>query len=334
MASPLSNVLGQAHAVKTLRRGLASGRLHHALLFVGPAGVGKELAAFGLACAIVCVRAPNEGCGECDACRKVLKQSELGTPLHPDVVLVERGLYPREVLGRSTEEKTDISVDQIRRVVLERIFTPPNEAPQRIVIIRRADEMSAGAANALLKTLEEPPGHTRFVLMTAHPGELLPTIHSRTLPVRFAPLADTTVEQILRAHDVEPARAAEVAPLAGGSVEVALELADPDISDARTLAVDRLRSASMAPLATLLEATSSYGNTGEDRVRLRNTLEALSATEATELRRLVREGGSERAIDAALLRFATAASVTEMLDKNANVPLALEGAWLQLSRRI
>jgi DNA polymerase-3 subunit delta' len=303
-------------------------------LFVGPAGVGKELAAFGLACAIVCTRAPNVGCGECDACRKVLKPSELGTPLHPDVVLVEKGLYPRDVLGRSTDEKTDISVDQIRRVVLERIFTPPNEAPQRIVIIRRAEEMSPGAANALLKTLEEPPGHTRFVLMTAHPGELLPTIHSRTLPVRFAPLADATVEGILREHDIDAARAAEVAPLAGGSVETALELADPELSDARSAAVDRLRKAASAQLASLLEVTSSYGNTGEDRVRLRNALEAMSATEAMELRRLVREDGSERAIDAALQRFATAAAVTEMLDKNANVPLALEGAWLQLSRRI
>ena len=334
MGSPLSNVLGQTHAVSTLRRGLASGRLHHALLFVGPAGVGKELAAFGLACAIVCTKAPGEGCGECDACRKVRKQSELGTPMHPDIVLVERGLYPREVLGRSTEEKTDISVDQIRRVVLERIHTPPNEAPQRLVIVRRAEEMSPGAANALLKTLEEPPAHTRFVLMTAHPGELLPTIRSRTLPLRFAPLSDAIVERLLRERDIDAARAAEVAPLAGGSVQTALELADPDTSDARANAVDRLRVASSAPLATLLETTSSYGNTGEDRGRLRNTLEALSATEATELRRLVREGGRERAIDAALQRFATAAAVTEMLDKNANVPLALEGAWLQLSRRI
>jgi DNA polymerase III subunit delta' len=334
---PFADVLGQPHAVAVLRRGLAGGRLHHALLFVGPDGVGKELAAFALACAIVCKQRPGEGCGSCEACRKTLSRTEGagggGVPLHPDVVVVERGLYGKESLGRSTDEKTDISVDQIRRVVLDRVSIPPNEAPQRIVIVRRAEEMNASAANALLKTLEEPPLHTRFVLLTARPGELLPTIRSRTLPLRFAPLVDELVERILVGRGVDATRARSIAPLAGGSVETALSLADPEASEAREAAVAKLRGAARAPLATVLEATSSYANTGEDRVRLRGDLAALAATEATELRKLVLGGAEGRAIDEALRRYATAMSVDESLEKNANVPLALEAGWLSSARR-
>ncbi len=331
---PFADVLGQPHALGALQRGLSAGRLHHALLFYGPDGVGKELAAFALACAIVCLRKPGEGCRECEGCRKALGRGAEGIPLHPDVVVVEKGLYSKDQLGRSTDEKTDISVDQIRRVVLERVAIPPNEAPQRIIIVRRAEEMSTGAANALLKTLEEPPAHTRFVLMTARLGELLPTIRSRTLPVRFAPLSDGLVERILVGRGIEAKVAAHAAQLAGGSVETALTLADPAAAEERTRAVEKLRRAAGAPLAELLEATSEYGNTGEDRVQLRGTLEALTVTEATELRRLVLSGAPLREVDASLHRHAAALDVSAMLERNANVPLALEGTWLALSRKI
>lgn len=332
---PLRDVLGQPHAIETLRRGLARGKLHHALLFAGPDGVGKELTAFALASAIVCTSAPGEGCGTCAACHRAttLSSSAPAVPLHPDVVIVGRGLYPKEVLGRSTDEKTDISVDQIRRVVLAKVNLPPHEAPQRIVIVRAADEMSVGAANALLKTLEEPPPHTRFVLLTAKPGELLPTIRSRTQLVRFAPLTDELVERILLARGIEAGAAARIAPLAGGSVEAALALADPRASEARTAAIDALRRAVSSPTSELVEATSAYANTGDARVELRDHLVALAAEEAGEVRRLVLEGAPPRAVARALARRDAAVALIEDLEKNANVPLALEAAWLKLARR-
>ncbi len=342
---PFRDVLGQDLALETIRRGLARGRLHHALLFVGPEGVGKELTAFGLACAVTCEREPGEGCGTCPTCHRVLTVSSEGArvPLHPDVVVVERGLYGKEILGRSTDEKTDISVDQVRRVVLEKINFAPHEARERIVIVRHAEEMSAGAANALLKTLEEPPGHTRFVLLTSRPGELLSTIRSRTQPIRFALLRDEVVEKILLARGVEPSLARQSAELAGGSVEVADALADPSQSEERTQAVEALRRASQGPLHEALEITSSYGNSGEDRRLLAGHLAALQTSEAIELRKLVlagARGGAEGAdaarddarIDAALARFATARAVEATLDRNANVPLALESGWLKLRR--
>lgn len=328
---PFRDVLGQPHAIETLRRGLSRGKLHHALLFAGPEGVGKELAAFAVAQAIVCSVAPGEGCGECAACHRALPAD--GIPLHPDVVLVARGLYGRDVLGRSTEEKTDISVDQIRRVVLDRINLTPHEAPQRIVIVRAADELSPGAANALLKTLEEPPAHTRFILLSARPGELLPTIRSRTQLIRFAALTDELVEKILVGRGVEAEKAKRLAPLAAGSASIGMILADPQTADARLHAVETLRAAAMGPLPLALEATSSYANTGEARAELREHLAAFVAEEAGEVRRLVLEGGNDRDVDRALARRDIAVALVESLEKNANVPLALEASWLHLRRR-
>jgi DNA polymerase-3 subunit delta' len=254
-------------------------------------------------------------------------------PLHPDVVLVARDLYPKEVLGRRTDEKVDISVDQVRRVILEKINLTPHEAPQRVVIVRDCEQMSVGAANALLKTLEEPPSHTRFVLLTSKPGELLPTIRSRTQLVRFSPLTDDVVEHVLLVRGVDLERARKVAPLAAGSVSAALALADPRESEARAQAVEALRAAASGPLAQTLEATSEYANTGEARVALTEHLAALAAEEAGEVRRLVLSGGDARDVARALARRDAAVALTESLERNANVPLALEAAWLQVRRK-
>ncbi|GAC1365267.1 MAG: hypothetical protein NVSMB47_16670 [Polyangiales bacterium] len=136
------------------------------------------------------------------------------------------------------------------------------------------------------------------------------------------------------AQGLEAQRAQQFAAMAGGSVEVAQALADPKSSDERADAIAQLRRAASGPLATLLQATSDYGNTGEDRVRLRETLTALLATEAIELRRLVATGGAAQEIDAAVHRHDAAVSVIASLERNANVPLALEAAWLGVARRI
>src|SRR5258706_5021182 len=99
-----AHVLGQAPAVRTLTRALESDRVHHAYRFEGPEGVGKELCAFALARSLVCESGPL-ACGKCSACRRAvtLSEEEPRVPLHPDVVLVERGLY-RGLLGGSSSE--------------------------------------------------------------------------------------------------------------------------------------------------------------------------------------------------------------------------------------
>ena len=145
-------------------------------------------------------------------------------PKHPDVVLLERGLYPAASLGSDTAESSTINLPQIRRLVQSRVGFPPHEGQALVFIIRRADELNANAANALLKTLEEPPARTHFILLTSRPHRLLDTIRSRTLAVRFAPLPDDVLGTILDKHGVNRA----VIPVSGGSASLALALADTD----------------------------------------------------------------------------------------------------------
>lgn len=221
------DVLGQSIAVSTLRRALKGGRLHHALRFEGPEGVGKELCAFALAQALVCREQPGDGCGTCSACRRAVTLSPDAprVPAHPDVVLVERGLYPAGVLGRSSPETTGIGVEQVRRIVLSRAVFPPHEAAHLIFIVRAAHELTVNAANALLKTLEEPRPNVHFVLITDQPRRLLDTVRSRTLPIRFGPLPDESVVELLQRHG--HTATPEILALAAGSAQRAIELCEP-----------------------------------------------------------------------------------------------------------
>ncbi|HVY26770.1 MAG TPA: DNA polymerase III subunit [Polyangiaceae bacterium] len=218
-----SAILGQEPAVKTLERALGSGKVHHAYRFEGPPGVGKGLAALALARALLCEQPTPLACESCGSCKRAatFSQEEPPLPAHPDLLIVERGLY-RSVITAS--EATGISIEQVRRIVLSRVGFSPHEGRAVVCIVRGADELTVSAANALLKTLEEPPPRTFFLLLTSKPSRLLDTIRSRTLPVRFGPLPDAIVAQLLEARGLDP----KLAALAQGSMEQALALADTE----------------------------------------------------------------------------------------------------------
>jgi DNA polymerase III subunit delta' len=322
---PFSHILAQDTAIGTLVRALRSGRVHHAYRFEGPDGVGKELAAFALAQALVCTGGDPLGCGACSACRRAvtIADEEPHAPLHPDVSLIERGLYPPEVIGRKSKESSEISVDQIRVLVLARASYPPHEGRARVYIIRRAEELSTSAANALLKILEEPRQGTHFILLSSRGDRLLNTIRSRTLPIRFAPLPDAVIKRVLEARGMGDARgmtARDLAvELAAGSASAAIELASDEQNTARDEFVSRMLAAAEA--RDLGPAVDIAESRDRDKGELQRDLRALGAALARASRSSV-ESAPEKAATAAFRYEAVARAITR-LERNASPTLAL-----------
>lgn len=184
-------------------RSAQAGRIVHALLFVGPHGTGKRTAARLLAQTLLC-RGENRPCGVCPACRQVMN----GT--HPDV----RHVAP---------EKRSIGVEEIRALI-DYLAIRPYEGGRHVVILEQADKMTPSAQNALLKTLESPPGDAVLILLTDAPSALLPTILSRCQSLRFNGLTRAQCEQALRRRGIPAERAAALAEVSQGSVGRALEI--------------------------------------------------------------------------------------------------------------
>jgi DNA polymerase-3 subunit delta' len=189
------------------------GRVHGCLLFEGPRGVGKALTARWLAQTWNCELRGADPCGTCWSCRQIAKGS------HPDVLTV--GVDP-------DRKNPIISVDQARQLIAE-LQVKPFHARRRVVILDPADAMNPQAANALLKTFEEPRADTGFVLVTSAVSKLIPTILSRCQRVRFGPIAPDELVPFLRARGVaEPER---LATLAEGCPGKALALAEGGTAD-------------------------------------------------------------------------------------------------------
>jgi DNA polymerase-3 subunit delta' len=318
---PFSHIQGQDAAIATLGAALRRGRVHHAYRFEGPDGTGKEMCAFALAQALVCTGGDPLGCGRCDACHRAVTRSaeRPEAPLHPDVSIVEKNFYPPETIGRSRPELTDISVDQIRKIVLAHAAYAPHEGRARVFIVRRAEELSQSAANALLKTLEEPRQGTHFILLTSRGDRLLNTIRSRTLPVRFGPLPDEVVRSVLQARGVPAERVDLAVDLAAGSASAALELADEERSQARDAFVSSVLGAvearDLGPAIVLSESGD------KDKGALKEDLRALAAVLARWARRDV--AASPRAAGVAARRYEAVARAVVSLERNASAGLTM-----------
>jgi len=317
----LANLRAQDAPAETIRRALRTGRVHHAYMFEGPDGVGKELAAFALAQALVCEKAGPEACGACSACVRALPDPKTTRPKHPDVVVLERALYEPAAIGRRTPENQDLSIDQVRTLVLAHAQFPPHEGRARVFVVRRAEEMSTPAANALLKTLEEPIQKMHFILLTSQPDALLPTILSRVQRVRFAPLPEALVVELLVARGVTKETAERVAPLAGGSMEIALSLCDEEETEAREAFVTSALAAIDAPTmaATLELGEKSKG----DKVALRIHLLAL----ASRLSRIAKE---KEPAERWAARYGHVLQALRDLDANASPQLTLESMFIKM----
>lgn len=199
--SVFDDLIAQPKVASFLSAATASGSLTHAYLFVGPAGSGKKSAAKALACAVVC---EDGGCGACPACQRVRKG------FHPDVRLYE------------PEGASSYVVEQIRDLIHD-ITLAPIEAHSKVYIVDSAEALGPQAANALLKTLEEPPDDVVIVLLASAFDAVLPTIASRCQIVRFSRIAPSTAVAMLTQRGVSAEEARGALAASGGVVPRALD---------------------------------------------------------------------------------------------------------------
>jgi len=229
-------LIGHDAQVAAFRDALGGERMHHAWLLAGPKGLGKGLFARAAALRLLTEAAgPGRGWNRLDVPADHRIAALVAAGSHPDLRILER--LPREKgegLARS------VTVDQIRG--LARLFAvTPSLSPARVVIVDAADDLERGAANALLKSLEEPPPGTVFFLISHAPGRLLPTIRSRCRTLRFGALDDRQVARILTTA-VPDADEGEIRALVGlseGAPGRGLRFAGLDIA-AIDAALDRL----------------------------------------------------------------------------------------------
>lgn len=202
MPDVFDGILGQPQVRRFLRSAVQGGRVGHAYLFTGPAGSNKTQAAYALAQAVICEQG---GCDGCDACKRVVRRT------HPDV----RYYFPEGASG--------YLVDQVREIVAD-VDLAPIQAKSKVYIIDRADLLGTQAANAFLKTLEEPPAGVVIIMLGRTLESVLPTIVSRcqAVPFRQIPVSEACgiVSQNTGASRMEAAAAIQAC---GGSLTGAME---------------------------------------------------------------------------------------------------------------
>ena len=252
----LGSIRGHATIRRLLARAVARDRLPPSLVLSGPDGVGKRQVAVGVAELLNCEAVRDAGdpagvpesCGECRTCRRIARG------VHADVIAVAPG------------DTGTIKVDSVRGVVEQAAFRP-FEGRRRVVIVDDADRLVAEAQNALLKTLEEPPPGSVFLLVTHRPHLLLPTVRSRCPEIRFGSLAtDEVVEVLVGECGIAPPAAPAAAAAADGSVARALETGSDEYLQARESAAAALRALAGAPPAKRrLEAGKDFQGTRRAR---------------------------------------------------------------------
>ncbi|MEE9171951.1 MAG: DNA polymerase III subunit delta' [candidate division NC10 bacterium] len=318
-----SEIFGQRQAISLVGRVIETGRLPHALLFTGPKGVGRSLTAVTVAKALNCLAGiKGDCCDRCPACHKIAKG------IHPDVHLL-------------APEGATLKIDQIRTLTQEAALRP-YEGRRKVFILNEAETMTEQAQNALLKTLEEPPGATLLILIAPEASALLPPIASRCSQIRFTPLPESAIAARLQEQGCDEEEAHLLASLAAGSLGRAQELRQSALQEIWDL-IDQAIALSPGKTLPVLELT-------ERVVRRKETLslflEALlawcrdlmvSKVTRHEARLVYRRHGaalkrqSERLTLAQLLAmYHTVKQTLDGLGRYANPRLSLEIMFLKL----
>jgi DNA polymerase-3 subunit delta' len=329
----LSQLRGQNTAVRTLERALKNDRLPNAYLFEGPSGVGKHRAALALAQARLCPAQRGKGCGKCSVCTRILASN------HPDA----RQFGPR------TEGKRNLQVETLRNEILPIAQFAPFEGEHAFLIFPEADVsfpvQHPEAANALLKTLEEPRKGLTFILLSDRPQQLLSTIRSRCQRVRFGALPALVIEHVLEEQGIAPALRGAANALSEGSADRALKLATDGAATQlleRALRIDR--TLALRDTGRLIELSEELAKS-EDLPLVLETLSAVYRDVAVaglglgsarlrfqSEREQIADRAKELTPQHAAARVSRLAELPEALARNANPQIALDNLLVQLSQ--
>src|SRR5437879_6120792 len=288
-----SDFYGNSDVIHRLRDMLARNRFPHAVILAGPAGSGKYTLSLMLARAMNCL-APiftdnlPDFCGKCSNCVRIAQAEDLETRF-TEAVEAREGLresdkketrlfvqtHPDVLVIPPDPPQMMIKVDQVRRVI-ETIYFRPGEAKERVYIFADSAFMKE-AANSLLKVLEEPPEFATIFLLTENPGELLPTLRSRSMTVSLAALSAEQIESYLARHrpDWNARQRALVARLCEGAVGRARTFDLEAYTAARAQALTILTSARVGDHSELFKLTESFRAGAEGRDKMENLLRTL-----------------------------------------------------------
>ena len=330
------DIAGQDRAVKVLRTALERGHPHHAYLLAGPAGVGKELLARTFAQAANCEHDDPRArpCGKCGHCVAIARGNFPDVQwIHPQAELIARGLVSKADLEGAPSK--EIRVDEVRALA-RRLSFAALRGRRKVVAMIPADALNERAQNTLLKTLEEPPPSTTFLLVSANPDALLPTIRSRCARVQLGPVPEREIVQRLIRDGVKEPEARERAARAQGSFSQALSdpgerrgiieafekaVAAPDERDALDLAEEHSERDAAAFVAVAIAAWTRdllVAQSGAPRELL----------EARDLADTAAALSSKVGPGPLLAQAALCAQVVEALGQNGNGRLQLERLFI------
>lgn len=339
----LAPFVGHQELREQLASAISGGRLPQVVLLTGPRGGGKQRLALWLAQRVLCeTGGRTEPCGECAPCRKVLGLA------HPDLHWFVP--VPRPKAGESEKQMDEVaeSLEGLMaerrtsglwgapdgmsshgiasaRLVQQRASLTAAEGGWRIFIIGRAErlvpqESSQEAANALLKLLEEPPPRSLFILTTAEPGLVLPTIRSRAIPIRLPRLDDGEVRAFLAEHKPELATNAVVMQ-ARGAIGMALSSGDDRAAKAEAAAKEFLTAVADGPVR--LTARALRQGVAQARGDFTDLLDALALRLAAEARTELERGGATASVNARLAGVEAVLVAREQAQGNVNPQLLL-----------
>ncbi len=297
-------VLGHDEVVEQFRRAVGRGRLATSFLFVGPSGIGKYTFAMRLAQALLCQQSDPralDACGVCESC----VQMDAGT--HPDLAAVsrppEKSFVPLELLIGDKDHR-------MREGLCHQIGLKPFMGGRKIAVIDDADYLNVEGANCLLKTLEEPPPRSVLILIGTSAARQLPTIRSRCQIIRFQPLAEDVLAQLLVEQgvvsDVETAR--ELAAQSEGRLDLATEMAQPEIQPFRENLLRGLAEPSPNSLRLSAAVLSFVEEAGREPALRRRRLAQVIRLAIEFYRQVVRAAGGATTPHERLL--------TELLDRS------------------